>query len=267
MCAVIGWPVTHSFSPAMHNAAFAHLSLPYAYAALPVKPGEVAVAVAGARALGFAGLNVTVPHKEEALTCCSPDATAQAVGAVNTITFSTEQTLGSNTDVFGLDCAIDAVTEHPPQRALILGAGGAARAAVYVLAARGVAFSLLARGARTIDVAGKSYEVEAASQLGESGIARVFAEADLVIDATPLGLGDDPTPWPVHALPGGAAVIDLVVRRETPLSRAATARGLRTAVGDVMLLQQGAAAFRLFTGLDAPVEVMRSALHAAMGRA
>ncbi len=264
MCAVIGWPVAHSLSPAMHNAAYSHLALDYAYAAFPVPTGEVAAAIAGAQALGFAGLNVTVPHKEAALACCVPDAVAKAVGAVNTITFDGGAAAGTNTDVYGLEQTLSALAPAKLARAVILGSGGAARAAAYVLAARGIAFSVCARRERRIHVGDRHLEVFSIDALGSRFFEELLAEADLLVDATPLGLGDEPTPWPVAALRSDAVVVDLVVRKQTPLSRAATARGLRVQVGDVMLLHQGAAAFTRFTGVAAPVEVMGTALHSAM---
>ena len=264
MCAVIGWPVAHSFSPAMHNAAYAHLALDYAYAALPVPKGRVPVAIAGAKALGFAGLNVTVPHKEEALACCQPDDVAQAVGAVNTITFEGGVVTGTNTDVYGLEQTLSLFSPAKLERAVIFGAGGAARAAAYVLAARGMTFALCARSARRIEVGGRHHEVLALDKLGSTGLWALLCVADLIVDATPLGLRDDPTPWPIAALRSDTVVVDLVARKQTPLARAAKARGLRVHVGDVMLLHQGAAAFARFTGVAAPVEIMRTALHRAM---
>lgn len=264
LCGVIGWPVGHSLSPAMHNAAYAHLGLPYAYAALPVRAGDVGAAIDGARALGFVGLNVTVPHKEEALRCCDADDLARAVGAVNTVCFDGATAVGTNTDVLGLERALEALGPDELRRAVIFGAGGAARAAAYVLDARGVAITVCARRARQLDVSGRRHPVVAVDDLGQSGLGELLAAADLVVDATPLGLRDDPTPWPISALRDEARVLDLVVRAHTPLERAARARGLRAAVGDVMLLHQGAAAFFRMTGVEAPLDVMRAALARAL---
>ena len=262
LCAVIGAPVAHSLSPAMHNAAFAYLGLDYVYAACAV--ANVPAAIVGAAALGFAGLNVTVPHKESALVACAPDAIARAVGAVNTITFDRGRAFGTNTDVVGLEHAIDALVTMPLRRAVVFGAGGAARAALYVLFARGVSVSVCSRRSRRLEVGGRQLVASAISDLGPAGIEQIVAEADLIIDSTPLGLADGAFCWPIAAAHEDAAVIDLVVRRETPVSRAAKARGLRVQVGDVMLLQQGVAAFERFTGVAAPVDVMRAALARAM---
>lgn len=264
LCGLIGDPVAHSYSPAMHNAAFAHLGLDYAYAAMRVAASDVPAAIDGARALGFAGLNVTAPHKEAAFAVCEPDELARAVGAVNTITFSSGACHGANTDVYGVERAIDAAAASPVRRAVLLGAGGAARAVVYALARREVELQLCARRAHSLTIAGVEYPVQALASLGALGLAQLLGQADLIVDATPLGHGEEAPPWPLDAIRSDALVLDLVVRAETPLTRACAARGLRARTGAEMLLHQGAAAFERFTSRPAPVEVMRDALQAAL---
>ncbi|MEO6950535.1 MAG: shikimate dehydrogenase [Polyangia bacterium] len=255
ICGLIGADVSHSFSPAMHNAAFAHLELDMAYAAWRVS--DVPKAIEGARALGFLGLNVTSPHKEVALAACIPDDLAIAVGAVNTIVFSYGAARGTNTDVHGVERALDAFAPRHLEHAVVVGAGGAARAVIYALASRGIKVKLIARRECTLHVGSRSYRSQPIEDAG-------FADADLVIDATPLGLGEGPPAWSVNALPPRAVVLDLCVRRSTPLTRAAAARGLVAQAGDTMLLHQGVIAFERFAGRHAPVEVMRAALDRAL---
>ncbi len=259
VCALIGAPVAHSLSPAMHNAAYSHLGLDLVYVALHVEPAGLSAAIAGAAALGFVGLNVTAPHKEAALACCDPDDDAKAVGAVNTIVFSAAGARGTNTDLVGLERAIEVACPRGVRRALVLGAGGAARAAISVLDGAGAEVSIAARSARRVEVRGISHEVHALASLTPS----LLGELDLVIDATPAGLNDGGPLIDVALLPGDAAVLDLSVRSSTPLTRAARAQGLRTELGHEMLLHQGAAGFLLFTGQPAPITEMRAALDRA----
>ena len=255
ICGLIGAEVSHSFSPAMHNAAFAYLGLDMAYAAWSVSDPKLAID--GARALGFLGLNVTAPHKEAALTACVPDEVAIAVGAVNTIVFSYGVARGTNTDVHGVARALDAFAPRQIEHGVVVGAGGAARAVIHALRSKNIDVTLLARRDCTLYVGARSYR-------SQPIVAAAFAEADLVVDATPLGLGDSPPAWSVDALPSSAVVLDLVARRSTPLTRAAEARGLQAQAGDTMLLHQGAMAFERFTGRTAPIDVMRAALDRAL---
>ena len=255
ICGLIGAEVSHSFSPAMHNAAFSHLGLDMAYAAWRVS--DVATAIEGAKALGFLGLNVTAPHKEAALGACIPDELASAVGAVNTIVFSYGAARGTNTDVHGVERALDEFAPRRLERAVVVGAGGAARAVLYALDLRGIDAQLLARRDLQVLVGSRAYR---SRPLEDAALAR----ADIVIDATPVGLGDGPPAWSVEALRPDAVVLDLVVRRSTPLTRAAAARGLVARAGETMLLHQGALAFERFAGRHAPVEVMRAALDRAL---
>lgn len=292
---VIGWPVAHSHSPAMQNAALAALGLDWVYGAFPVAPEALGQAVAGARALGFVGLNVTVPHKVEALQLCRPDALAERVGAVNTLVFPTaagDETRGLNTDVHGFRRLLteagffaggSARDPGRPPRAAILGAGGAARAVAVALGDEGVETHVVRRGARRIELPGLAFEHH---DFSAAELAALLPTVDLLVDTTPRGLGPGPSlgqeghygaglpprapalAYPeqeVHLLPHNALVVDLVVRRETPLVAAARARGLRACTGTVMLLHQGAAALEAWTGQAAPLAVMRAALGRSMG--
>lgn len=271
---VIGWPVTHSLSPAMHNAAFAALGLAgWRYDLLPIPPDILGP---GLRTLrdegGYLGVNVTVPLKEAVLAHIRPDALAQALGAANTIDFRSDT--ATNTDVGGLiedlranDIALDGA------RALVIGAGGAARAAVYGLAQAG-AEVLVAN--RTPERA-QAMLAALALNAGLRGAAAVtFEQAAaaapaLLVNCTPAGMWPrvDGCPWPDGApFPAGAAVYDMVYRpARTRLMALAEAAGGRAVGGLGMLARQGAAAFTLWTGQAAPVEVMLAAAQAALAEA
>jgi shikimate dehydrogenase len=239
---VIGWPIGHSRSPAMQNAALQHNSLDFVYLPFAVKPEDLGAAIDGARALGVRGLNVTIPHKEAALKLCVPDALAQKVGAVNTLIFE-DVIRGANTDVYGFQKLMEETGIVKSDRPLILGAGGASRAVQAALPHAIV----VARHPK-------------AGQHPWQDLPSLAQRSDLIIDTTPRGLGNEDVDLP----PTGAAILDLVARRETPLVKLARARGLTAATGVAMLLHQGAAAFELWTGTPAPVAVMRKALDAAL---
>ncbi len=253
---VIGWPIAHSRSPAMQSAALSALGLPWTYEAHAVAPPDLAHFLATAT---FRGLNVTIPHKEAAYHLCDPDALARQVGAVNTLLFDGKRPRGFNTDVHGFQTwATEERAIVPGGTALLLGSGGAARAVALALHAQ-MRLTILSRTPRpftlgNITIPTASYE----------SLATLSAHADLLIDATPRGL-DPSAPLPdLTHLPPHATVLDLVVARETPLTRAAQARGLRASTGTAMLLHQGARALELWTNQPAPIEVMRAALLASL---
>ncbi len=258
-CGVIGWPVEHSFSPAMHNAGFAALGLDFVYLGFAVKPNDLTVAIAGAQALGLRGLNVTIPHKAAALALCQPDALATKVGAVNTLTFENGRCLGSNTDVHGFAMLLSEL-QLQPKRAVVLGQGGAARAAVAALIDGIDQITVVARTPAPFVVAGHTIDVQPWS---DAVLCTGFADCDLLVDATSRGLSDT-APFDLSPLGAGAAVVDLVVGRSTPLTAAARTRGLRAATGTAMLLYQGGRAFELWTGKPAPLSAMREALESAL---
>ncbi len=279
VAAVIGDPVRHSLSPVIHNAAFQALDLDWTYVAFEVPAGGGAGAVAGMRALGLAGMNVTMPLKGEvadAVDRCSVD--AAALGAVNTVHWEAGELVGDNTDGAGfLDALrIDEGVDAASRRCVVLGAGGAARAVVLALRRAGAAEIVVvnrtpARG-------------EEAAALG-APVARVGEEADvanaeLVVNATPVGMGrvrrlrpgageggEDDRDGPHGGLPcdpdllhAGQLVVDLVYDPPvTPLLTEARRRGAGAVNGLGMLIHQAAHAFRLFTGEDPPLEVMSAA--------
>ena len=259
---VLGHPVAHSLSPRMHNAAFAALGLDACYLALDVPPERLAEALAGLRASPPLGANLTIPHKVAVLPlldALSED--ARAAGSVNTLVFRDGRVEGHNTDGAG---ALDALREHGTRvqgaRALVLGAGGAARGVAHALARAGAQVTLANRTAAKAD--------EAARDLGLTTIPfdRVpdaMRAVDLLVNATSVGLRDDALPVPLAGLLPTATVIDCVYRPGgTALVREARARGCVAVPGESMLLHQGARAFALWTGRPAPVEAMRHALEA-----
>ncbi len=245
----------------MQNAALQHLGLDYLYLPFAVPPKDLSAAVEGARALGARGLNLTLPHKEAALSLCAPDELAVRVGAVNTLVFDDDRVSGTNTDVHGFRELLreSGVRLDGIGNAIVLGMGGAARAVVAALDGQHV--TLVARRPRPFALGGRAHPVEPWSALPS-----LLRDADLLVDATPRGLvGHDDDAEIIDLSSTNAAVFDLAPRRDTPLTRAARAHGLNAAAGAAMLLHQGAAAFQLWTGAAPPLEVMRNALDAALG--
>ncbi len=267
---LIGWPVAHSCSPAMHNAAFAALKLNWSYVPLPVRPEALAAAVAGLAALGFRGANVTVPHKEAVvplLDSLSPE--AARINAVNTIVVEEDGRLvGHNTDVAGFIAALRQSGFSPEGRAaVVVGAGGAARAAVRGLLGAGAARILIlnrssARAEKLISELEADDRVQTLPLTPEA-LVESAQETDLLVNATPVGLwpNAEASIWPMEVpIPARITVFDLVYNPvETLLLRQAREVGARTIPGLGMLIAQGAAAFRLWTGIDPPLDAMRRA--------
>lgn len=267
---IIGWPVEHSRSPAMHNAAFRALGLDWAYVPLPVPPERVGEAVRGLRALGFCGANVTVPHKQaviphlDALT----DA-ARAIGAVNTIVVRDDGALlGDTTDGRGFLADLAAHGARADGRALVIGAGGAARAVVHALAESGATVQVAARNVAQAEalcqaIATARPAARVTAHRFPDDLPQMIAQRpDLIVNATSLGLHEgDALPWVEGAEIGpGQVAYDLIYNRETEFLRLARASGAQAINGLGMLVHQGAAAFELWTGVSAPVEVMAAAV-------
>jgi len=271
---LIGWPVSHSFSPAMHNAALAVLGLNWVYVPLPVPPDRVGDAVRGLPALGFQGVNVTVPHKQAVMPFLDEiSPAAQAIGAVNTILVEQEsgRLLGFNTDWRGfLADLVAKEVEVNGRHCLVLGAGGSARGIVYALFQAGGRVLLLARRPEQAH--------QLAADLGNGFVEEIrpFAElestaaqtkAPLIINTTPLGMSPhvNGSPWPDDVpVPAGSFVYDLVYNPpETRLMRQALDAGCHACNGLGMLLRQGAISFALWTGSDPDLSVMQEALEAA----
>lgn len=269
--ALLGDPVEHSLSPALQNAAFRHAGVDAVYVTRRADAEGVAVLM---RALGRAGGggNVTVPFKTLAAAALDRAAPAvTATGACNTFWWADGALCGDNTDVAGFLAAVRAViADLADSRVLVLGAGGAARAVVYALLAEGAAEVQVANRtpARAEALARRLHEAAGCPPERVRPISLAEAAAgedlDLVVNATSLGLrpGD---PLPMEPRPGAhRALFDLVYRRGgTAWTRAGTAAAIPAVEGTEMLVQQGAAAFRCWTGLAAPLEVMRAALEGA----
>ena len=264
IAAVLGWPVEHSRSPQMLNAAFAEVGVDAVMVPMAVAPDVLAAAVAGLRAVRALGASVTVPHKVAVAALCDElTAGARAIGAVNCLEIEDGgRVIGHNTDEGGFADGLAASGfVLRGKRAVLLGAGGAARA---------VAFGL--RGGRAIEVIARSpadIEWARAWPWEPAHLRDAFARADLVVDCTPLGLGGPDEAAAVVALPLDAlrpetTVASLVYHREPLLLAAARARGLATLDGRGMLVHQGARAFAIWTGHPAPVAVMDRALAAAI---
>jgi shikimate dehydrogenase len=273
---LIGWPVEHSVSPAMHNAAFRALGLPWRYTLLPTPPSQVGATLADLRAQGYRGINVTVPHKQAVMSHLDEvAAAASAIGAVNTIVVQDDRLLGHNTDADGFLAALrEAGFEPGGRRALVLGAGGSARAVVYALAQAGCAVVIhnrtVKRAAelacdmqRLSDRAPITWLPSAGTLAGLE-----LADFDLLVNTTPVGMWPqaDTSPWPeTLPLPAHWTVYDLVYNpQETRLLARARAAGA-TAVGGLgMLMHQGALAFELWTGQSPPIDAMRKAAQKAL---
>ncbi|MCF7854336.1 MAG: shikimate dehydrogenase [Candidatus Pacebacteria bacterium] len=273
--AVIGWPVKHSVSPAMQQAAFDAAGLQASYERLAVAPDVLGTAVARLREEGYAGWNVTVPHKQAILQYVDElDPGARRAASANTVLNRDGRLCGYSTDGYGLATAI---LEHfsvdiEGGRFFFCGCGGAARAATIYFAVQ---------GARTVAIANrtvaKAEEVAAIIQrtapecetliLGlheKERIGKVLTRCQALIQATSLGLAEgDPLPLPPDIIPPDIAVMDMIYR-ETPFLRETASRGCRTADGRGMLLHQGARSFTIWTGLPAPIEAMRRALEEAL---
>jgi shikimate dehydrogenase len=250
LAGVLGFPVRHSRSPAMMNAAFDELGLDWRYVGLPVPPERFAETVRALPASGYRAANVTIPHKLAARELADElSEVARAVGAVNTLTLGEDGRIaGDNTDARGL---LDALGEPPPATALVLGAGGAARAAVWALAGAGARVTVWNR------TPGRAREL--ADELGVEASERPGA-AELLVNATSVGLRADDS---LAGLPlvDARLVVELVYGdAPTPLARWADERGARLVDGLEVLVRQGARSFALWTGRDAPVEIMRRAV-------
>ena len=238
----------------MHNAAFRALEMDWTYELLDVEPHELADAVRRLRHPDVGGANVTIPYKQAVMDQLDGvDAEAVRARAVNTITRAGEKLEGSNTDISGIREAIDAAAiEVRGARAVVLGAGGAARAAAVAL--DGAHLTFATRHPETADLPG---HVIAWDDPNLAGLSR---EAEILVNATPLGRQDE-MPLRPNALPKAGAVIDLVyVSGGTPLARKARSLGLRVVDGWEVLLRQGVRSFEKWTGSGAPIEVMRQTL-------
>ncbi|MCW5803659.1 MAG: shikimate dehydrogenase [Deltaproteobacteria bacterium] len=260
LAVVMGWPVAHSRSPQMFEAAFAAAGVDARMMPVAVPPEEFATALAGLRAMRMMGASVTVPHKVAALAACDElTDEARAIGAVNCLALEGTRLVGHNTDAGGFADALVAAGLAPPRRAVLLGGGGAARAVAHALTTRGA----------TVDVVARHPDRVAWTRAHPwtfDDLRALLPAAELVVDTTPIGLADTTAQdafvdeLPLDVLDPSAAIATLVYHRPTRLLERATARGHSTVDGRGMLVHQGARAFRIWTTLSPPLEVMQRAL-------
>lgn len=272
LAAVIGDPVRHSLSPTLMNAAFDAAGLDWTYVALEVGASSLPDAFAGVRALGIEGLSITMPHKESAAACAdrlSP--TAERLGAVNCIVNNGGILTGHNTDGEGFVRSLKHGFSFDPngKRCVVLGAGGSARSIVLALSDAGaseivVVNRTLGRAERAAALAGDRGEVVALE-----GAHSDLSDADLVVNATSVGMGEpgpNDVPFDASVLHEGQILIDIVYKPlETPLLATARAHGASVANGVAMLAHQAAVQFELWTGVDAPIEVMLASVASQLG--
>jgi len=273
---LLGWPVAHSRSPAMHQAAAAHLGLPLRYRTLAVAPDELDAVVGALGAVGIRGANVTVPHKLAVLGHCAVlSDEARLVGAVNTLTWERAggavRLEGHNTDAVGLERALaEDVGDLHGARALLVGTGGAARAAAVALVRAGARIVVAGRDPRgcaaILDVVTATDQVGGAAGglvdlLDDLALSAATSGATLVVNATSLGLHGEHLPAPLESLRSDQIAYDLVYGdTPTPFLAAAAAAGAPAHGGLGMLVHQAAAAFERWSGTAVPTEVLRGAL-------
>jgi shikimate dehydrogenase len=275
---IIGSPLDHTLSPAVHNAAFDYMGLNWCYVPMPVQDGYLEEAVEGLKALSFVGVNVTMPFKTTVLHLLDEvDEFAESVGAVNTILLDKGRLIGYNTDGRGFYTALvrDLGYDVRGRKVLIMGAGGASRSVTVSLALAGCASIVIVnrspeKGRQLAGIVKQSAPgIEIKWLSPNENYDLLVAESDLIINATPLNdFHGSVLRVPVARLNKNQVVCDLNYSiRQPPLLQEAEARGAQVMDGKGMLLYQAAAAFEIWTGLDAPVEVMRAALHVAMEEA
>ncbi|MDP8965378.1 MAG: shikimate dehydrogenase [Cyanobacteriota bacterium] len=275
---VIGDPIEHSLSPVMHNAAIAHLGVDYVYLPLPVKTADLGVAIGGFNAIGLQGFSVTIPHKQAILSVLSEvSPVAKVVGAVNTVWRTDSGWSGTNTDVEGFIAPLQAYNRNWSQTTpLILGHGGAARAVVV---------GLTQVGCTEIHIVGR--DVQKLSQFQQSWVnaplpitinvhrweqlPELISQADLVVNTTPIGMYPNVDQSPIDAaamqkLKEGAIAYDLIYTpNPTQFLQQAQQQGAITIDGLEMLVQQGAAALKIWLEQTPPVDIMRQSLRQHLG--
>jgi shikimate dehydrogenase len=270
LAGVIGYPVAHSLSPAMHNAAFASSGIDWRYVPIRVRPDRLRDIVLGLPDKGFQGWNVTIPHKENVIPLLddvSPE--AARIGAVNTVTYKDGKLWGENTDWSGFLNAVEELGFDPAGcNAIILGSGGAARAIAYALASRSATILMASRnsvaGAAVAKQIRQDFPRASIDWTHEKQLPRMNARCDLLVNATPLGMTPnvESSPWPDEIpFPSCSLVYDTVYNPpETRLMEQASSRGIKSVNGLGMLIHQAALSFTIWTGISPPVHVMRKAI-------
>lgn len=263
---LLGYPVEHSLSPAMHNAAFEYLNLDYCYVTFPVRPEMLKDAINGVRALSLIGVNVTVPHKENVIPFLDEvSEEALFIGAVNTIKNDNGKLIGYNTDGKGfMQSLSEAGISIRDKKLLVVGAGGASRAIGYYLCKEASYLYLYdVDDNKAVLLKRHLNKIKGNVSLADSNSVSdkdFFSEIDVIINATPLGLKpDDPMPVDASVINKNNIICDLIYK-ETPLLREASKIGCKTIDGLGMLLWQGVFAFEIWTDIRPPVEIMKKAL-------
>lgn len=276
---IIGYPIEHSFSPIMHNAALKEAGLNYCYLPFQVKPEYLKDAVKALRVLNIIGVNVTIPHKERVMEFLDEiEESAKLVGAVNTIYQKEGKLIGTNTDAPGFLNSLQNFGFNPEgKRVVILGAGGAAKAVAFSLARAGVYYMCIIN--RTISKAQDLTKkiaphiikgIVKATLYNEENIKEEMKTADIIINATSCGMWPKIEETPVQSFPDlkeGTLVYDLIYNPlKTKFLKKAEEKGAKVISGEDMLLQQGAISFQIWTGKPAPQDVMRQALNSFFGK-
>ena len=277
LAGIFGFPLEHSISPAIHQAALDHHRLPARYELWPTPPERLGDGVGKLRGDSYLGANVTVPHKEQVREYLDDiELWASTIGAVNTIVKEEGRLIGHNTDAYGFVRSLRERGGFDPEgkRVLMLGAGGAARAAAFGLAREGIASLTIAnrnvsRAEALAEALGGHVSNVATVPLKDDRLTHASALADLIVNCTSLGMkhgdSEDRTPLEASAIPSGALVSDMVYNPpDTLLLKEAAKAGARTLGGLPMLIYQGAAAFERWTGKEAPIEVMFRAAERAL---
>ncbi len=259
---VAGDPVSHSLSPRIHNAAYAALGLNADYQRLPISPPLFAETVKALPRSGFSGINVTIPHKRAALELAdTASAAAREIGAANTLSFSNDEIVADNTDAPGMLAALG--VDPVGKTALVLGAGGTARAALWALCGAGASVYVWNRTARRAELLADEFGAR------HAGSPENVSRPEIVVNTTAVGMDAEATEQSacadlklnLSALEERAVVVDFVYRTGgSPLARAARARGLRTIEGEELLVRQAALSFEIWFGRAAPLDAMRAAL-------
>ncbi len=271
---LIGHPVEHSFSPPMHNAAFKALGMDYAYVAFDVNPSNLKSAIDGAGALNIKGFNVTIPHKIEVMQHLDElDEVAKLIGAVNTIDFKNLK--GYNTDGIGAIRAIEEVSKVKNKDVVVAGAGGASRAISFYLA-KFEANSITILNRNVDKAQSLASDISASDLISKvssdsiSNISEYLNDSDILVDTTPLGMHphvDDEPIATAEDMHEDLVVFDAVYNpNETVLLKEAIKAGAKPVYGIKMLLYQGVESFKIWTGREAPVDVMEKALNEHLGR-
>ncbi len=259
---IFGYPVEHSLSPAMHNAAFQYLSLDFCYVPFSVKPELLKEAITGIRALNIAGVNITIPHKERAIEFLDNlSDEARFIGSVNTIKNSNGVLSGFNTDGIGfMKSLAEKDINIIGKKVLMIGSGGAARAIGYYICREAAELHIYNRSIQRAETLKKHLYAFKQNVEIVKNINSGLSSFDIIINTTPLGLkADDPIPINASLLKEHQIVCDLIYK-DTPLLRKASAIGCKTLNGLGMLLWQGVLAFEKWTGIEPPFEIMKEAL-------